>query len=387
MTVDVNYKLLLVLLIVMAGCRKPYTAPAINASNSYLVVEGVIDSGGDSTIIKLSRTVNLSSKTSINPQKGATVTVENDQNAVLTLKDNGDGTYVSAGLNIDNTRQYRLRIKTSDNREYLSAFVPVQITPPIDSVGYKIVNEGLLIYANTHDPTNTVQYYRWTYDDGWIFNADYLSQFVAQNGALTSRGLATQVYTCFGSGTSSDIVLAKTTNLKQAVVYQQPIATIPTTSEKLEEEYSILVKQYALTPQAYNFYSLLKTNTEQLGTIFDASPSEVPGNIQCISNPSEQVIGFVSVNNMQTKRIFVHKSQLPAKWTAQYPYACEVDTAHYDIFVLNKGSENQVQAFLIDSPQMYTALFELTGEWTYSTHECADCTVRGTRNPPAYWKY
>jgi hypothetical protein len=73
------------LIVFMISCRKPYNPPATTTSNSYLVVEGVINSGTDSTIIKLSQTVNLSSKVSLNPLTRAVLTVENDQNGSYPL--------------------------------------------------------------------------------------------------------------------------------------------------------------------------------------------------------------------------------------------------------------------------------------------------------------
>ena len=46
---------------ISTGCRKPYLPPVIATNSNYLVVEGVIDPGRDSTTIRLSRTVALSS--------------------------------------------------------------------------------------------------------------------------------------------------------------------------------------------------------------------------------------------------------------------------------------------------------------------------------------
>src|SRR5580692_1547568 len=103
-------------MIACIGCRKPYTPPAISSSGSYLVVEGAINPGSDSTTIVLSRTVNISSATTVNPEAGATVTVVSDQNASLPLTETGNGRYVSAGLNLDPGHKYGIQIKTADNR-------------------------------------------------------------------------------------------------------------------------------------------------------------------------------------------------------------------------------------------------------------------------------
>ncbi|TWI97064.1 uncharacterized protein DUF4249, partial [Mucilaginibacter frigoritolerans] len=73
-----KFLLYLVLTIVVISCKKPYNPPVITAPGSYLVVEGVINAGSDSTIIKLSRTVNLSSGTTNNPETGAAIIVQSN---------------------------------------------------------------------------------------------------------------------------------------------------------------------------------------------------------------------------------------------------------------------------------------------------------------------
>ncbi|MFI5161523.1 MAG: hypothetical protein ACHQHN_09605, partial [Sphingobacteriales bacterium] len=51
------------ILIAFINCRKPYQPAIVSVNHNYLVVEGVINSGSDSTFIKLSHTVKLDSKT------------------------------------------------------------------------------------------------------------------------------------------------------------------------------------------------------------------------------------------------------------------------------------------------------------------------------------
>ena len=140
-----------------------------------MVVEGIINTGGDSTIIKLSKTVNLSAQTTSNPVLGATVVIENNQNATTwPLTSDNHGNYIAVGLSLPLAAKYRLAITTAGG-SYQSEFVPVISTPPIDSVGYTVSNGNVNIYVNTHDPTNQATYYRWDYQETWIFHAKYYS--------------------------------------------------------------------------------------------------------------------------------------------------------------------------------------------------------------------
>ncbi len=326
-----NYKAIIFIIILFAACKKPYNPPAITGNGGYLVVEGTVNSGADSTTIKLSKTVNVASGITANPVLHATVAVVSDQNVSFPLTEAGNGNYVSAGLNIDNTHKYRLSIKTSDNKQYQSDLVAITITPPIDSIGFNIVNDpvtGIQIYANAHDPTNTVKYFRWDYDEAWAFHGKYVSEYISNGSAIVQRTQAQNISVCYTNDISSDIVLGSSAKLKQDVLYQSPIVFIASTSEKIESDYSILLRQYALTADAYNFWISLKKNTEQLGSIFDAQPSQLQGNIHCITNPSEPVIGYISACTVSSKRVFIPSTELPS-WVPTYPYDCSLDSELY----------------------------------------------------------
>src|ERR1700748_2870696 len=110
--------LILILVIFALGCKKPYDPPVITSNTTYLVVEGTINPGRDSTVITLSHTVNISSKIALSAVTGASVAVVSDQNATYPLYETGNGNYVSAGLNLDNSPKYRLTIKTSEGKQY-----------------------------------------------------------------------------------------------------------------------------------------------------------------------------------------------------------------------------------------------------------------------------
>jgi hypothetical protein len=383
--------------ITIVSCKKPYNPPVTSSPNSYLVVEGVINSGADSTFIKLSRTVNISKKVTLNPLANAIVTVESDQNNSFPLKEITTGTYATAGLNLDNTHKYRLRIKTA-NGEYLSDFVAVLNSPPIDSVTYSVQSDGINIYANTHDPKNSTRYYRWDYEETYIFHSNYPSTWKSNGDTVLIRDMVNdQIYSCWRSDTSSTIVLGSSAKLSQDVISNNPITFISATSEKLTKKYSILLRQYGLTSDAYTFWQNLKKNTEQLGSIFDPEPTNINGNIHSVTNPAEPVIGYISVGSTATKRIFISSDKLPTNFIPDPIYPnCQLDSF---LFVyLPPGSKTPInqenlyfnankgaQYPLIPVSAITTPMGTVLGH-TGADAECVDCTLRGTNKQPSFWQ-
>jgi hypothetical protein len=386
---------ILLAIVILTGCKKPYNPSVINSPNNYLVVEGVINAAGITTI-KLSRTVNLSGNSTVNPVTGAELNIEDNQNNSYPLSEVSPGSYSSDNLTLNNAFQYRLSIKTPGNQQYLSDLESVQLTPAIDSIGFIIQNNGVQIYSNAHDPTNKTQYYKWDYDETWQFHALYDSFYVSNGKTdVVVRTPAQMVYFCFANDTSSTVVIGSTARLTQSVIYQAPITQITSTSEKIELKYSINVRQYALSGDAFNFWTNLKKNTEQLGSIFDAQPSNLASNIHNVANASEPVIGYISVSTISSKRIFINNGQLPYAWAPTYPYNCggNLDSAWYCHPIT---CNNDVLQFLVPS---YTNEYPIyafynpyykgglsPAGYVATERECVDCTIRGTTKQPAFWK-
>ena len=377
------YVSLIALIIAFYSCQKPIDLKATTTNANILVVEGLINAGTDFTTIKLSRTVIIGNKNTANPEGGATITIENAQATVATLKEIVKGTYSSSpvSLNLDKTKQYRVRIKTANGKIYLSDLVDVKITPPIDSVGYTVKNNGIEIYANTHDDTNNSRYYLYNYDEAWQFSARYFSGYRSTGSSLVARTTAQLVSSCFSGTTSANIFLNSTAALTQDVAYQFPLTFIEGTSEKISIKYSIFVMQTALTKDAYAFWDNLKKSTESLGSIFDAQPSQLIGNVHNIADASEPVIGYISAGTVQTKRIYINKYQLPVNFITKYPYSCSIDTAK---------SSDDLTAKVLPLNSGITPLnpVEPPGilPFVYTDRTCGDCTIRGTVQKPPFWQ-
>lgn len=290
------------------GCKEKYLPPIKDANINYLVVEGLINTGTDSTIYTLSRTYKLDGKAVTAPERGAVVQVESDAGAVYVLPALlKPGRYGRPPLGADPSKKYRLRIVTKDKREYLSDFVESKTSPPFD-LKYDFNNEALNFYVSTDDPSGKSIYYQHSYEETWEYEAALKTLPRVENGKLVN------ISNCWHVVPSSKISLSSTANLSKDRVTDKLILSVPGLSPKLDVEYSVLIRQSVLTREGFDFFETLRKNTEAVGTIFDVQPSQLVGNIRSTTQPTETVIGFVSCGTVTEKRFLIQLPDIPTKW-------------------------------------------------------------------------
>lgn len=363
--------------VVMIGCKDRYDIPLKDTDQSLLVVEGVLTAAQDSTIITLSKTVKVNDKVSFKPVSLARLTVEDKNGTSIPLQEKVGGKYVSGPLGLVIGNEYRLRIKTSDNKEYISDYVVAKKTPDIDSISWKKENGDAVIYANTHDVTNNTKYYKWDYDETWEIHSHFASTYQYIGGTTIVYVPGLYNYRCWKYANSTTINLGSSAQLSGDVIRELPIQVITKGSEKLSVRYSILVRQQSLSKAAYEYFQLMKKNTESIGSIFDPLPSELKGNIHCLSNPNEGVIGFITSSSFSKKRIFITNQE--ANWVFTEDcfevYRVKNNPDSIKQWVpgfLPWGAEEDVPGF----PKYYYM----------SNAFCVDCTKRdGNLAMPSYW--
>lgn len=375
----IKWLTLLSIALFLLSCKKAFNPSGALLDNSkYLVIDGSINTGNDSTFIKLSRTKTFDQHIVIDKETNAQVTVESDATNSYPLREITAGTYSAAPLNLSNSHKYRLRVKTANGEEYLSDFVVVKNSPPIDSVGFTAKPNSVQIYVNAHDDKNSTRYYRWEYTEVWQFHTTYHSFF---DGAVPRMN---DVYYCFAKDTSSYIILFSSAGLSKDIIYQAPVTSILPTAEKIEMRYSIEVKQYALTPDAYAFWNNLHKNNETNGGIFDAQPIDNQTNYHCLNLPGKLVVGYLSVGAVARKRIYINREQLPAIYNPSYGFGCTVDTVKNGQFDLLSDTVNYTALGGLYYPPFLP--FNAPNAITYSSRGCADCTSRGVVKAPYFWK-
>jgi hypothetical protein len=364
-------------ILVFGRCKQSYTPPVHSSNNSYVVVEGFINNGPDPTLINLSHTYKLDDTSRSVPELNAQLTVEGKDNSSYSLQELGNGQYGAPGLALNSTLQYRLHIRTLAGQEYVSDYVDLKTSPPIDSISWKRSDAGLQIYANTHDPQNSSHYYRWDYQETWEFNSAYYATIQYVNHKIVGL-FPNPFFTCWQSATSTNILLGSSIKLSSDEIYQAPMVQIPAGSWELGIRYSILVRQYVLTADAFNFWQQLQRNTEQIGSIFGPQPSEIKGNIHSVSNPAELVVGFISAGTMRQQRIFITAKDVP-DWHPQSIFDCTLQNIPTDSLDYFLGG------FLDNLPIQINGGVMPLYRYDIARSACVDCRLTGTNVKPSFW--
>lgn len=365
--------LYLLLLLALQGCLEPFSPPEIEQADTYLVVDGSLNTTpGGSSEIRLSRTQKVQDDTSPPAELRARLTVEGEQGSRFTFveSDSVPGLYRLPPVPARPSEKYRLRIVTQGGHEYLSAYVPVVKTPLIDSLTYRVFpdRDGIRVLVNAHDATGQNKFYRWSYDETWEYQASLPSFLEVVMGKIVGR--TEDINTCWSTAKPSTIILASTIKLSQDIVRDQTITLVPVSTGKLRKKYSILVKQYGLTQDEYEYWNTLSRNTERSGSLFDPQPAQVTGNIKSTTDDRDLVFGYFSATNRQDKRIFV------TEYIGRNRY-CIPDT-------IEPKDARETTRYIVGEyypPGTFTPLYLV------SDGLCADCRVQGgvNRRPP-FWQ-
>jgi hypothetical protein len=101
-------------------------------------------------------------------------------------------------------------------------------------------------------------------------------------------------------------------------------------------------------------------------------PSTDPGNLHCLSDTTEQVVGYVSAGNSQSQRIFITNDQV-SPW--DYETSCVEVPANLD------------SALFLYSIGYLPVLFDFNlMKYDMAPGECVNCTFSGSNNRPSFWQ-
>lgn len=370
------------LLLLFSNCVEEFNPEAQDYEN-LLVVDAFLSDSDEPFTVTLSRSFPIDTSQFI-PESGATVRLSSESGEVYNLLETeSPGNYQFAGHIATQVGQsYKLSILARSGNQYESSSVIMRKTPEIDSITYRFEEQqtaglkGMQVYANTHDPDNNSWYYRWEWDETWDFIMPYDSYLIWEDDMIKQR--FDRLYRCWKYGSSTSIDISSSKNLIEDRISDFPLHYVSTETDRLGSKYSLLVRQYALSEESYNYWKELKGATESLGTLFDPQPSIVYGNIQNINDPNEIVLGYFDASTVSEERIFIRRGELPlgVRVPNFFKHCTDSIVSEYQI------------------PEMIDNYWWLVGETVneagfpailMSTKPCIDCTLYGSREQPDFW--
>lgn len=365
------------MLMITGSCVEPYDPPVENKDVRFLVVDAFLNSGDGSITANLFRTFPVYSTEPAPPETKAIVMLEDDQGFSATLTETGNGAYDLDGLSVNTGKKYRLHIRTADKEEYLSAFVTIKTTPPIDSVFWAAEADGVRVYLNTHDDSKSTRYYKWDYTETYEYTAAYPSNLKLVKGQVVPRFENEYINRCWRTIPATNIHVGSSVKFQEDIIRHAQLAALKRGSIKLSRKYSGLVRQQAISEEAYNYWSKLEQTTESLGGLFDAMPTQVTGNIHNTTNPDQPALGFFSGGTVEEKRIFISFYDLPDRLQSYPSNFCTYDTIPAD----------QIMYYTDDTLLISSYGSPFTLGYTTSDNICIDCRVQGgTTTKPSFWQ-
>ena len=357
------------------GCVEPYSPRAIEELVDLMVVDGFIDASTNTADVRLSRATPLSETGAGTAEQFAAVAIEDDEGNSFPLNEVEPGKYMLSNGDFSFSKKYRVVIVSQNSKNYHSDFIQLTRTPVIDSVNWKpgFQHRGIDIHVNTHDDLSKTQYYQWTFEETWEYTASYPTSFRIKGGVVFP--IEEDLYHCWSSEASSQILVGSTVQLSADVIREFRLLSIPVPSLKLSYRYSILVKQRALSKEAYDFYFQLKKSTESLGGLFDPMPAQVLGNIHS-DNTDEPVLGYFSGGETTEARIFIALAELPPDLIDLPRYSCLVDS----VTVEEIPTTSDIVLINSYGPR------EILGYTTAYDRNCMDCRDEGgSITRPDFW--
>ena len=388
-----------ILIVILNSCTEPFdTTGVITDFESVLVIEATITNELKQQQVRLTRSFEFEANGAPS-ESNAEVIVLDDQGNEFRFLETEPGLYLSEQVfEAQANRDYRLSVTTNDGRNYASRATQLtQVTPIGEVVAERRINneeEGMAILVNTFDPTNSSNFYRYTYEETFLIIApDWREEDLV--ASPNSNDCQVEVVitgennerVCYGTNASNGIILTSTAGLVEDRVSEFLVRFVDRNNYILSHRYSILVRQFVQSPAAYSFFDTLKSLSESDNLFSQIQPGLLIGNVFSETNTNEIVLGYFDIASVSEQRIFFDYDEffpgesLPPYVSACNPSAPPIVGLAGDCELADAVRSNFVEYLGVNSAPTE----DIPGPFLVVAPACGDCTVIGSNEVPPFW--
>ena len=374
------------LLLSAAACKYPYDVD-IEQTDYPLVIEGDLLLGSTSTF-RFSYVLPLNSDEYLIPAQNTGGYIEGENGIRIYASAHSS----SAILDFDTRdlptgQRYRLHLETPEGRVIESDWLNVAPAPVIDDLSYWKNDQYNELHIGLSMHCNGAHHFRWTYVEEWEYHSDIRSIYEYDPNRY-SEGVfrspeGARLYYCWSRNDVSDINIFSTENQIEDRFEELSFHRIPLSDRRLQILYRVSLQLEALSEDAYLYWRTIQQNTEEQGSLFAPTPSEMASNLRCTSDPSYQVLGFVNAAVVASTQMYydneVANFYRPPRGGYYKPNEMEVPV-HPDSCAL------AYKEGLLPYNPIYGGLGLEPTAYTWANKACIDCRLSGgTKNKPADW--
>lgn len=378
------------------ACTEPFSPELLPQAESVLVVDATLTNEVKKHEILLSRSSQEQGELQI--EGNATVRVIDDTQQTFLFSETEPGTYVSeVAFGATTGRTYRLQITTSDGKSYTSNSEPLPPSGQIDDISTKRTltttgSEGVSVTVDSFDPTGNSRFYRYEYEETYKIIAPKWGpeQLVVlseenQTVGIINRDPEKEERVCYAKENSISLLLTKTSGVSGDRVSDFEVRFLNRNNFVISHRYSILIKQFILSQQAYTFYEKLKDFSGSESLFSQSQPGFINGNIFPDDDSGERVVGIFEVASVSEKRAFFSYSDFfPDEELPPFIDECRPTT-------FQVGGTPSVFEFVRSNRVSYTNSItdQTTGAlqaYIVVPRVCGDCTEIGNPEVPDFWE-
>lgn len=385
--------------LLLISCVEPIEIKNISFESN-LVVRALITNEFKVHTIKLSNTTEIDS-TGIRPERNATISIIDNSNVVYKFEETNEGTYESINkFKAEPNKSYTLNIQTENGVNYTSTPEKLPSTAQIENIFIDIEENNIgesqaVVKANSTSLNNVGQYYRYEYEETFKVKAPLwrdqkilvVSNTPPYKFEIIPKAPEDGIGFCYGTKKSKNIILTETQTISEDKVLNLPIRYIPIENYVIGIRYSLLLKQYVLNSNTYDYYQLLDKFSNPDNVFSQIQVGNIPSNIS--SKSGKKVIGFFEISSISTKRVFFNRNEI----TSENSYINYRNT--------NECAQNIIQPNLVDSSGKSPLLHLLSNyvflgyaiapfpppnkPYRLVSKECGICTSIGPPIKPDFW--
>lgn len=329
--------------IIISSCIEEYWPDVLPKYHYALVVDGEITNKPGPYTIKLSSSSDINNP-SFRPFVGCEVVISEEQGENEILEEKEEGVYSTSidGIRGECGKSYKLSIITPKGEYYETEFDKMSFSTEIDTIYTEIEYQphpdydfrnitGFRFYVDNFTSEFKDNYYLWKLEPTYKFNANYRITYY-WDGQMHSFSNSDSFYTCYLTKTVPEIFIFNTIDLASPKISKFPLHYVTTETKELSIRYSLLVKQYSLTKDAYQYWENIKSLENEQGTLHSRLPFQIHGNLKNIEDNNEHALGYFTVAGISEKRVFITRP-LGVDW--YYPDSCNLYPIYQELLYQN----------------------------------------------------